>query len=141
MTDMKFFNGTRVKTALLVIGGIFLFGIGVAAGYHNRPEINKVMGITNILPGDASTSPAKELETCIDAKGEKVPCLLNRDEVQQVNGADADFEQFWKVWNIINDKYVPTKHQAVTNQEKVWGAIGGLADSLGDPYTYFMPPQ
>jgi carboxyl-terminal processing protease len=141
MTDMKFSTSTRARTTFLVIGGVFLFTIGVVIGYHNRPEIDKVVGVKNMILPDASTSPAKEIDTCIDAKGEKVPCLLNREEVKEISGEEADFEQFWKVWNIINEKYVPTKHSAVTNQEKVWGAIGGLANSLGDPYTYFMPPQ
>ncbi|MEO8637488.1 MAG: S41 family peptidase [Candidatus Taylorbacteria bacterium] len=51
----------------------------------------------------------------------------------------ADFAPFWKVWDVINEKYVtPNK---VTDQEKVWGAISGLAKSLGDPYTVFMPPE
>ncbi len=51
----------------------------------------------------------------------------------------VDFEPFWKVWNLINEKYIGTEE--VTAQEKVWGAIEGLADSLGDPYTVFLPPE
>lgn len=52
--------------------------------------------------------------------------------------ADADFSEFWKAWGILNDKYIfPNK---TTNQEKVYGAISGLAASFGDPYTTFFPP-
>ncbi|MBP9771746.1 MAG: S41 family peptidase [Candidatus Pacebacteria bacterium] len=52
----------------------------------------------------------------------------------------ADFEPFWKAWNIINAKYA--EHGTTTSpQEKVWGAIEGLANSLGDPYTVFLPPE
>ena len=29
----------------------------------------------------------------------------------------------------------------VDNQEKIWGAIGGLTDSFNDPYTVFLPPE
>ncbi|KKW15996.1 MAG: Carboxyl-terminal protease [Parcubacteria group bacterium GW2011_GWA2_50_10b] len=56
--------------------------------------------------------------------------------------AQVDFAPFWKAWNIINEKYVPasTTKEAVDNQEKVWGAIAGLAASLNDPYTVFFPP-
>lgn len=62
----------------------------------------------------------------------------------------VDFEAFWKTWNLINDKYVPTKvstttgtstQPAIGNQEKVWGAIQGLTASLRDPYTVFFPPE
>ncbi len=54
----------------------------------------------------------------------------------------VDFAPFWRAWNLINEKYVPasTTAKTVDNQEKVWGAIGGLAESLGDPYTVFFPP-
>ena len=57
---------------------------------------------------------------------------------------EVDFSQFWSTWNIINDRYVPTlgtSTEAVTTQEKVWGAINGLAGSLDDPYTVFFPPE
>ncbi|OHA88968.1 MAG: hypothetical protein A3C70_00460 [Candidatus Zambryskibacteria bacterium RIFCSPHIGHO2_02_FULL_43_14] len=56
--------------------------------------------------------------------------------------SDVDFAPFWRAWNLINEKYVPasTTAKTVDNQEKVWGAIGGLAESLGDPYTVFFPP-
>ena len=54
----------------------------------------------------------------------------------------VDFAPFWKAWNVINEKYVPasTTEKAVDEQEKVWGAIQGLAESLNDPYTVFFPP-
>lgn len=63
---------------------------------------------------------------------------LTRNEAF-ASSTPIDFGPFWKVWNVINDKYVdPGK---ITDQEKVWGAISGLAGSLDDPYTVFMPPQ
>lgn len=52
---------------------------------------------------------------------------------------NVDFEAFWDAWNIINEKYAGT--EMVDPQAKVWGAIQGLADSLGDPYTVFLPPE
>lgn len=54
----------------------------------------------------------------------------------------VDFGAFWKAWNLINEKYVPASTTAdqIGDQEKVYGAISGLASSLGDPYTVFFPP-
>ncbi len=54
----------------------------------------------------------------------------------------ADFSPFWKAWKILDEKYVPssTSTEIVDDQEKVWGAIQGLAASYGDPYTVFFPP-
>ncbi|MDO8569662.1 MAG: S41 family peptidase [bacterium] len=55
---------------------------------------------------------------------------------------NVDFAPFWKAWNLINEKYVPasTTAKTVDSQEKVWGAIQGMTNSLGDPYTVFFPP-
>ncbi len=56
--------------------------------------------------------------------------------------SDVNFASFWKVWNLINEKYVPasTTAKVVTEDKKIYGAIEGLASSLGDPYTVFFPP-
>lgn len=51
----------------------------------------------------------------------------------------ADFNSFWKVWNLLNEKSIYAKK--VSDQDRVWGAITGLASSLGDPYTVFFPPE
>lgn len=54
---------------------------------------------------------------------------------------DVDFAPFWKAWSVINEKFVPATTTGQANdQEKVYGAIEGLAASLGDPYTVFLPP-
>jgi carboxyl-terminal processing protease len=61
----------------------------------------------------------------------------------------VDFSPVWKAWGIINEKFVPAAvatsspiatSTADANQQKVWGMIEGLAASLNDPYTYFLPP-
>jgi len=136
-----------VRISLFGFFGILLFIGGFTLG-AKKAENNfdgSVTGVFNTIePSNAaasSTQSITEIKTCVDTKGAEVPCLLNRDEVTAKNESPADFAQFWKVWNIINERYVPTKHAAVSNQEKVWGAISGLANSLGDPYTYFLPPQ
>lgn len=54
-----------------------------------------------------------------------------------------DFTDFWKVYNALNAKFVQTHSSstAPTPQEKLYGAIQGLAASYGDPYTVFFPPE
>lgn len=70
---------------------------------------------------------------------EKAKNLYNKEP--QVKIAEGtDFSPFWKAWNVLNDKYVSFK-STTTDQERVWGAIQGLANSLGDPYTNFFPPE
>lgn len=53
----------------------------------------------------------------------------------------VDFLPFWSAWKILDEKYVAATSTKVTDQDKVWGAIGGLAASLKDPYTVFFPPE
>ena len=55
---------------------------------------------------------------------------------------DIDMTAFWKTYNILNEKFVATASSTVpTNDKKVLGAIGGLAESYDDPYTVFFPPK
>src|SRR3989344_7871580 len=51
----------------------------------------------------------------------------------------VNFSPFWQAWNVIKEKFV-TKATTTPAQEKVYGAIEGLAKSLGDPYTVIFPP-
>ncbi len=51
----------------------------------------------------------------------------------------ADFEPFWKTWQILNEKSVKAKD--TDDQDKVWGAIRGLTQSYGDTYTEFFDPE
>lgn len=52
---------------------------------------------------------------------------------------DKDFAPFWKVWNLLDEKYVTAASS--TSKDKVYGAIKGLVASEGDPYTVFFPPE
>jgi len=67
---------------------------------------------------------------------EKVSSVINKDP--QVN-TSADFSVFWKAWNTLNEKSIYANK--ITDQDRVWGAIQGLASSVGDPYTVFFPPE
>lgn len=70
---------------------------------------------------------------------EKIVELYNKDTGKPMK---VDFSPFWKAWNILNEKYVsPATTTVTSDQDKVWGAIEGLAASLNDPYTVFFPPE
>ena len=51
----------------------------------------------------------------------------------------VDFSLFWNAWNTIQEKYAAT--DPFDYQEMVYGAISGMVESLGDPYTIFMDPE
>lgn len=83
--------------------------------------------------------------------------LIERQRVVSMNATslvgapeEVDFSPVWKAWRVIDEKFVPAAVSSTTplatttaeaNQEKIWGLIEGLAASLNDPYTFFMPPQ
>lgn len=93
-----------VIVSIILIGGVF--SLGTYVGYSRRPEIEKVLSVTN-------------------------------KEVPAEN--KADFNSFWKVWNLLNEKSIYANK--VTDQDRVYGAISGMASSLGDPYTVFFSPK
>ncbi len=51
---------------------------------------------------------------------------------------EEKFASFWKVWQVLDDKFVSAA--STTEDEKVYGAIQGLASAYNDPYTVFFPP-
>jgi len=55
----------------------------------------------------------------------------------------VDLADFWKAWNALGTNYVLTHASSTlpTAKERLFGAISGLADSYGDPYTVFFPPE
>ena len=50
-----------------------------------------------------------------------------------------DFSLFWDTWSILEEKYATA--ESFDYQKMVYGAISGMVDSLGDPYTIFMEPE
>lgn len=65
----------------------------------------------------------------------------------------VDFRPVWKAWHILDERFVDayegiedemstsTDEEIDPEQARVWGMISGLADSMGDPYTVFLPPS
>lgn len=54
----------------------------------------------------------------------------------------VDLSEFWRVWDILEDKYVTsTSTDEITTEKKIQGAIQGLVRSYGDPYTIYLPPE
>ncbi len=50
-----------------------------------------------------------------------------------------DFSLFWDAYSKLEQKFVdPSK---ITDQEIIYGAIAGMTNSLGDPYTDFFNPK
>ena len=51
---------------------------------------------------------------------------------------DVEFRQFWEVWQTLKSKYY---QQPIKDKTLFYGAMSGLASSLGDPYTMYFEPK
>jgi len=107
---------TKLFLGVLFAGGVFYSGYALGLSNYNWEEVVAKQVAGTALPQD----------------------------IQNV-----DFAPFWKAWQILDTKIAPNKIVSTSTstianieaQQKVWGAIQGLASSYGDPYTTFFPPQ
>lgn len=51
----------------------------------------------------------------------------------------VDIALLWGVWRLLQRHYI--EPQKLQTDSMVFGAVSGLVDSVGDPYTVFMTPQ
>ena len=65
------------------------------------------------------------------------------DGLDATPNPNADFTDFWKAWNALETHYVITNASSTlpSIEERVMGAIQGLASSYNDPYTIYFPPE
>lgn len=62
--------------------------------------------------------------------------IINLYSKNQSN--EADFDQFWELWDKIKRKYVK---QPVKDADLFYGAMQGLVRGLDDPYSAYFPPK
>ncbi len=112
-------NKTRVLAGGFVLALSVAFGVGLYVGVSERLDNTvsaaqiTIQGNTVTFGGDGTAQPK-----------------------------DLDFTKFWQAWNLLQDNFVEThaSNTIPTYQQRVYGAIAGLTDSYGDPYTVFLPP-
>lgn len=52
---------------------------------------------------------------------------------------DVDFSLMWEAWHQLEEDYVSP--ESFDYQQMVYGAIRGMVESIGDPYTLFFDPE
>jgi carboxyl-terminal processing protease len=77
--------------------------------------------------------------TGVYAAQKKGVTLPASNKEQTVSAKNVDLNLFFSVWNTLKEKSIYYKDNP--NEEAIYGAISGLAESLGDPYTTFMGPK
>src|SRR6185312_10956716 len=108
-------QNTRWKVGGVIVALVLAFGVGVYSGVKER-----------IISAQSNASGTSSFSLNLSSFG----------------GNDhPDISQFWKAWDILNENFIQTHSSTTpTDQEKIYGAISGLTDSFGDPYTTFFPP-
>lgn len=53
--------------------------------------------------------------------------------------SDFDLSLFWETYNVLKEKFF--QPQKLESQTILYGAISGMVNSLGDPYTTFLSPE
>ena len=114
---MPNFYGIYRLYAVATVFVLAAFGFGFFLGDMNSGDDTQVYGIINQESDPLNLTASTEV---------------------------VDFAPFWRVWNTLNNKFVPrsTSTDAVISaQAKVWEAIEGLVAAYDDPYTVFLPPE
>lgn len=65
--------------------------------------------------------------------------VIGIQNLEQGKNPAIDFSLFWDAWTKVQEKYV--NRGQLDYQKMVYGAVSGMLDALGDPYTVFMTPQ
>lgn len=115
-------HANRKILGIALVALVFSFSAGLATGLSER-VYNLAKAQVQILPGSSSVT------------------ITNVAQTGAPEG--VDFTQFWEAWQVLEENFVQTQASSTipTAQERMWGAIQGLADSYGDPYTVFLPPE
>lgn len=112
VVDVAFIGKVAMVLSLLLVGAFVEYKVQFLSKYAQRN-----------LSAVGKTSTLSELVNTTNPQEKK----------------DVDFGIFWEVWSLLERDYVyPEKLDSTT---MVDGAVGGLAASLGDPYTMYLPKE
>jgi carboxyl-terminal processing protease len=106
----------KLMNKILVIGFIVLFSI--SSFWFGLQRGKK--------EGSVSSLEQMPLESTL---------IINKDRSIDT----LDFSLFWKVWDILKEKYVDSSK--LDAQKLFYGAIKGMLSATGDPYTSFFDPE
>lgn len=66
------------------------------------------------------------------------PGLLGLTDPSSVANAPVDLENFWDLWEYVQERYYKTP---VEDETLYLGALGGILEALDDPYSDFFTPE
>jgi carboxyl-terminal processing protease len=69
-------------------------------------------------------------------QGNVIGVNLNREVPE---GKNIDFSLFWQIWDTLDTSYYD--HTKLNEVNMVYGAIKGMVEAVGDPYTTYLKPE
>jgi len=109
-------SSRRPSRAVVTLLTLVLVGSSFSTGWF----LGKQQGIRSVVP---------------EGEGR----VTNQDLPPASASEDVDFGQFWDVWNLVKENYY---RQPVSDKDLFYGALAGMVEGAGDPYTvYFDPDQ
>lgn len=111
-------------------------------GLKMEPKENKLKTFRNFIIILALLVIAGNIGYRLGQKGSGVTVTNEKKIV--VNSSppptrEIDFSLFWDVWSRLEQKYLDKSK--IDPEKMVYGAISGMVNSIGDPYTIFLPPK
>lgn len=74
-----------------------------------------------------------------DVEVKKNPPYVQIDhKFPDTNTSDLDFASFWQVWDMLTREHL---ERPLDQKKMLYGAIKGMVDSVGDPYSSFLDPE
>lgn len=64
---------------------------------------------------------------------------IGQNPPADIANQDVEFRMFWDVWQLLKDKYY--QGSEIKDKQLFYGAMKGLTDAVGDPYTNFFEPK
>ena len=98
----------------MIVGLVFFIAASFTSGFY--------FGVIKTLQRQYSTTVGKVLSN--------VPSYVTKDFI--------DTDLFWDVWEQLSTDYVD---RPVDDKELFYGAVRGMVESVGDPYSIFLNPD
>lgn len=101
-----------VQISAMIFFGVGIFWLGFENGKNSEQQLSPV-SIDNVV-------------------------FKNKEKVGD-NKEEIDFSLFWSTWDLLKDKYIDA--DKLDARKMYYGAINGMMQATGDPYTTFLDPQ
>lgn len=120
--------------ALVIFLIVFFFLAGIILGYNTGITIEQEK-VVKTPPQQIINAEVNLPDNIVTSTDEITKTVLKTDTT---TSTIVDFSLFWEAWNQLEKNYL--YKDRINYQKMVYGAIAGMVNSVGDPYTNFFTP-